>query len=81
MAAYVVAITEDNIYGVIRSEAGPNYDLDAALDWLAEYGEGWFLRDEETVLDCQFFAPDVLKKFYYFANIDDHSLFRRVMPV
>jgi hypothetical protein len=81
VAAYVVKITEDNLRGVIRSEAGPNYDLDAALDWFNEHGEGWFLRDEETVLDCQFFVPDILTKFYKFTNVDDHSLFRRVIPV
>jgi len=79
MGAYVVAITEENIKGVIRSEAGLDFDLDYALDWLEEHGEGWFLRDEESPLDCQFFEPEVFKEFYIFSSMNDNSLFRQVI--
>lgn len=81
MAAYVVEVTEDNLRTVILSEAGPNFTLTEGLKWLEDHGEGWFLRDEGTVLDCQFFVTNVLKQFYYFANPNDQSLFRRVLPV
>lgn len=77
-SAYVVAITEENLRTVIRSEAGPSFDLDLSLQWLAEHGEGWFLRDEGSPFDCQFFVSDVLEELYRFTSVDDHSLFRHV---
>lgn len=80
--AYAVAVTEENIRGVIRSEAGPNFDLEFALAWLEEHGEGWFLRDEESPLDCQFFMPLVFVEMYQFASsLDQASLFRQVFKV
>ena len=80
--AHAIAITEENIYGVIRSEAGPDFDIEYALNWLYEHEEGWFLRDEESELDCQFFEPDIFKEFYRFSSIQDtDSLLRQVFPV
>lgn len=80
--AYAVAITEDNIRGVICSEAGPGFDLDFALAWLEEHGEGWFLRDEESPLDCQFFMPLVFVEMYMFtSSLDSNSLFRQVIKL
>lgn len=77
--AWAVAITEDNLRGVIRSEAGPNFNLELALDWLKEYEEGWFLRDEESPFDCQFFTSEIFEEIYQFASPDNNSLFRRVV--
>lgn len=80
--AYAVAITEENLRGVIRSEAGSNFDLEFALAWLEEHGEGWFLRDEESALDCQFFMPMVFVEMYQFVSSLDHtSLFRQVIKI
>lgn len=79
--AWAVAITEENIRGVIQSEAGLNFNLEDALEWLEEHKEGWFVRDEETVLDCQFFEPNIFPMFYKFVSVDNHSLFRRVEQV
>lgn len=79
--AYAVAITEDNLRGVILSEAGPGFDLDLALDWLKEYEEGWFLRDEESALDCQFMVPSIFKELYKFISSDNDSLFRQVIRI
>lgn len=78
MYAYVVAVTEENLRGVILSEAGPSFDLALSLAWLKEHGEGWFLRDENSTLDCQFFMTEVLEEMYDFSPHDEHSLFRRV---
>lgn len=78
--AWAVPITEENLYGVIRSEAGSKFDLEYALNWLYEHEEGWFLRDEESPLDCQFFTSEVFKELYQFTSPDKHSLFRHVIP-
>lgn len=77
--AYAIAITEENINGVIRSEAGLTFDLEYALNWLYENEEGWFLRDEESPLDCQFFQPEVFDELYQFVSADQHSLLRKVI--
>lgn len=79
MTAYAVAITEDNIYGIIRSEAGSDFNLAVALDWLTEHGEGWFLRDPSTVLDCSFFATEIFLEMYKFTSNDQQSLLRAVI--
>lgn len=81
MSAYAVAITEDNVRGVIHSEAGLNFNLEYALNWLKAHGEGWFLRDEESPLDCQFFMPLVFEELYMFTSNDEHSLFRHVIKL
>lgn len=79
--AYAVKITEENLRGVILSEAGLNYNLEYALEWLEEHGDGWFLRDPESVLDCQFIVDTVFETLYQFTSVDDHSLFRHVIPL
>lgn len=80
--AYAVAITEDNLHGVIRSEAGPDFNLEFALNWLMDHGEGWFLRDEESTFDCQFFEPEIFEEMYRFVSpLDETSLFRQVIKI
>lgn len=81
MSAYAVAVTEDNIRGVIHSEAGPSFDVEWALTWLKVHEEGWFLRDEESSLDCQFFMPEVFEELYTFTSHDNNSLFRHVVKL
>lgn len=80
-AAYAIYITEENLRGVIRSEAGSNYDLELSLQWLAEHGEGWFLRDETSPLDCQFFVPEVFFETYNFVSNDEALLIRHVKEI
>lgn len=80
--AYAVAITEDNIRGIIRSEAGLDFNLELALTWLEEHLEGWFLRDEGSPLDCHFFEPLVFVELYKFVSPHDHtSLLRQVIKI
>lgn len=81
MQAYAVAITEANLRNAIRSEAGRNYDLDWSLHWLEEHGSGWFLRDEGSPLDCQFFMPEVFAELYGFISDDETATFRRVIKL
>ena len=81
MPAYAIAITEDNIRGVIASEAGPNFDFITALQWLKEYEEGWFVRDEETAFDCKFFEPTIFLQIYAFTSNDDNDLIRNIIRI
>lgn len=81
MSAYAVKITEDNIRGVIRSEAGKSFNLSIALSWLEEHEEGWFLRDESSPLDCEFFMPEVFAEMYAFTSDDKSSLIRHVVKL
>jgi hypothetical protein len=81
MVAFAIAITEENIEGVILSEAGPNYDIGVALQWLEEYETGWFVRDPGSPLDCSFFVPEVFAEMYIFMSDDRHSLMRRIVKI
>jgi len=78
---YAIPITEENLRGVILSEAGPTYNLNRALDWFNEYGEGWFVREEGASLDCQFFMPEVFEEMYRFVSGDRGDLIRRVIRI
>ena len=78
---YAIAITKENIYGVIRSEAGPNFDLEAALTWFEKHGGGWFLRDDSTVLDCHFFDEEIFPTLYEFIEDNPNELMRHVISV
>ena len=81
MEAYAIAITEENIRGIILSEAGTKYDLDVALRWLEESEVGWFVRDPSTVLDCSFYTPEIFETMYAFTDYDQHSLMRKVTQI
>jgi hypothetical protein len=81
MVAHAIAITEENVRGVIQSEAGPSFDLEKALQWLEEHEEGWFLRDPSSPLDCEFFMPEVFNQMYIFLSMDQSSLIRRVEEI
>lgn len=81
MSAYAIAVTEDNLRGVILSEAGQDFDLEAALDWYKEHGGGWFLRDPGSPLDCAFFMREVFGTMYMFLSNDPDSLIRRVVQI
>jgi hypothetical protein len=78
---YAIAITEENIRGVILSEAGSGFDLAAALDWLEEFKEGWFIRDESSVLDCHLFTPETFAVMYTFTDNDQGLLMRKVEQI
>lgn len=80
-AAYAIAMTEENIYGIIRSEAGLGYDPENAMKWLKEFGQGWFLRDETTPLDCRFFVPETFDAMYKFVSNDQNQLMRQVEEI
>ena len=78
---YAIAITEENIRGVILSEAGSGFDLVAALAWLDEYKEGWFIRDETSVLDCHLFTPETFAIMYMFTDNDQNVLMRKIEQI
>jgi len=81
MQAYAIAITEENLNGVIHSEAGWSYNLEAALQWLEEHEEGWFLRDPGSAFDCAFFESEVFGQIYTFLHSDAGSLIRPVIRI
>jgi len=80
MQAYAIEITDENLRGVIHSEAGKDYNLADALKWYEEYGGGWFLRDPGSPFDCRFFMPEVFDQMYSFLSpLDTSSLIRPVV--
>lgn len=81
MPAYAIAVTEENIRGVIFSEAGPGFDLELALQWLEDHESGWFLRDPGSPFDCEFFMPEVFAEMYGFLNDDKSALIRTVVQM
>jgi len=81
MSAYAIAITEENLRGVIHSEAGLKFNLEMALQWLEEHGEGWFVRDPGSPFDCEFFMPEIFEELYMFLAPDRHALIRPVVQV
>jgi hypothetical protein len=80
MSAYAIAVNENNL-NAIASEAGTNFDLEYARAWLIEHGSGYFLRDEGSPFDCQFFEEIVLLEMYVFECEHDGALFRRVVKL
>jgi len=81
MSAYAIAITEDNLRGVIHSEAGVSFDLELSLQWLYEYEAGWFIRDPDSPFDCAFMAQEVFDEVYTFLSADSSELIRRVVQI
>lgn len=79
MPAYAIAVTEENLRGVILSEAGRDFDLEGALLWLKDHESGWFIRDPGSPLDCAFFMQEVFQEMYDFLNDDQSSLIRMVI--
>lgn len=80
MPAYACRVTPENM-GAIASEFGKRkWDLQEAMQWLEEHGDGWFLRDDSSPLDCHFFEPTVFFEMYAFDG-DSNSLFRRVIKL
>lgn len=77
--AYAVVMSTENM-SAIASEH-PKFDKAAFLKWLEDHGEGYFLRDETTSLDCQYFEPTVFAQMYLFEGGDEATLFRRVVRV
>lgn len=76
-AAYAVRITRVNKQ-VIRSEQ-PKFNNEEFERWIEDHGEeGYFLRDEETPLDCGYFAEPVFFQMYMFKSNDTAALFREV---
>lgn len=72
-------MTMNNMW-VIASEK-PDFDKEEFINWLEEHEEGYFLRDPESVLDCQYFEPTVFLEIYTFTSPDRGELFRRVVKI
>lgn len=78
---WAIAVTEENIHGIILSEGGSDFIVDAALKWLEEFKEGWFVRDESSVLDCHLFTVDVFNVMYAFTQNDEGLLMRHIESI
>lgn len=79
MNAYAVLIIPGNL-NAIASEK-PDFDFEETMQWLEQHEVGYFLRDEESVLDCKYFEEMVFFEMYAFEEADDGSIFRRVVKL
>jgi hypothetical protein len=79
VVAYACRIAREN-FSAIASE-NPNFNLEEIIEWLAQHGSGYFLRDESSVFDCRYFEDTVFFEFYIFETSDHEELFRRVVKV
>ncbi len=78
--AWAVVVMEEN-FDVILSEAGRKFNREHIENWLYEHGEGYFLRDELSALDCSLFVPLVFEELYTFRYPLDTAMFKEVIPV
>lgn len=74
--AYAVRINENN-FQAIASEM-PGFDLESTVQWLEDNGQGYFLRDPESMNDCEYFVDEVFMQLYAFNDRDVNAVFRRV---
>lgn len=77
MVAVACRISEEN-FGAIASEK-PDFDLEKTKEWLEQNGQGYFLRDPESPLDCGYFVDEVFFQLYIFESGDQSALFRHVL--
>jgi hypothetical protein len=75
--AWATPVVEKN-YQAILSEAGASFDRGFLEAWVAENGEGYFIRDASSPLDCCLFNLEDFSKLYVFERGDAESMFRRV---
>lgn len=75
--AWAVEIAKEN-YQAILSEAGSSFDRDFLESWVAENGEGFFLRDSTSPLDCYLFDRQKFLQLYSFERGDAGAMFRQV---
>jgi hypothetical protein len=76
MPAYACRISEENL-PAIRSEH-PRFSLEEIRAWMAQHGNGYFLRDQDSSLDCHYFEDTVFAEMYIFEGGDLDQLFRKV---
>lgn len=79
MAAYACRISKENL-GAIASES-PQFDRELTLQWLDEHKEGYFLRDDTSAFDCQYFETSIFLEIYMFEKGDEDALFRPVRRI
>lgn len=75
--AYAVKLTNENLSAIL-SEAGRRVDRSKVEEWMQAHGEGYFLRDESSVLNGSLFTPLAFFRMYEFCDPDEGALFRRV---
>lgn len=75
--AWAVLIAEVN-FPAILSEAGKKFDREFLERWFAQEGEGYFVRDKSSALDCSLFNDLEFFRHYQFANKDVDALFREI---
>jgi hypothetical protein len=75
-AAYACRISSEN-FGAIKSE-NPNFTLEGLEAWLEQHGSGFFLRDENSVFDCEYMTDEVFHQIYTFQAFDMNAVFHRL---
>ncbi len=69
--ACAIRIKEEN-FNAILSEAGRKFNREFLENWHYEHGEGFFLREANSALDCSLFTPLAFEEMYELKQPDDH---------
>lgn len=75
--AWAAEVKEENFQAIL-SEAANSFDLDFLKAWSESNGEGYFIRDKSSPLDCLLFPKNEFHLLYCFHYKDDGNLFRLV---
>ena len=78
--AWAAVIKEEN-YQAILSESAGSFDLAFLEAWIVENGEGYFIRDPSSPLDCCLFPESDFVKLYLFQGGDVDALFRPIIKI
>ena len=78
--AYAIAVCEAN-FSLLVSEAGRNHSKEQIRAKLPVYENGYFLRDPNSKLDCQFFLPEAFEKLYEFRFVYDGNPLQEVIRI
>lgn len=77
MQAYACHITEEN-FCAIASEK-PDFNLEVLISWIADHGNGYFVRHEESPWDCAYMPEIVFDAIYTFENFEHNDLFNIII--
>lgn len=79
--AWATSVVDVN-YQAIISEAAGSFDRAFLESWVSENGEGYFIRDTSSPLDCCLFAAREFSQLYNFRYPNDTAaLFREVEKI
>lgn len=69
-------LIEEANYQAILSESAGSFDLEFLIAWVEKNGDGYFIRDKTSPLDCLLLTMEDFHQLYMFNHGDEGSLFR-----